>query len=312
LTHCQHCAHDACILHFSGIRAMELHWKASFSASCLHAVACAEGGFPAIDSELGQLTEVHAAALIGALAEYQLPVQRTLQALASLASSYDNNRRLVELTLTRLCGPGTREQVISQLAAAIGTLETSLLAARPEMVDELALRGKPLVEQWSARGPGLLRQAERLTDENFVASSAEIVLVQPWVGGYGRTDLKTNRVLFEAVLTNPHADLPEALRLGWLLAQLSADLPSYSEVISNDNLERVAALATLPVILTAAETVEWGTCDLSTIERCLECWQIETEGPQKLAEQLLRWWSAYQGGSTSWAVAWRALEALLG
>ncbi len=291
---------------------MELHWKASFSASCLHAVACAEGGFPAIDSELGQLIEEPATVLIGSLAEFQLPVRQILQTLASLASSYDNNRQLVELTLTRLRGPGSREQVVSLLAAAIGTLETKLLAARPEMVDELALRGKPLQEQWSARGPGLLKQVERLTDENFVASSAEVVLVQPWVGGYGRTDLKTNLALFEAVLTNPHADLPEALRLGWLLAQLNADMPVYSEAVSNENLERVAALATLPVILTAAETVEWATCDLATIERCLECWQIDTEAPQKLAEQLFRWWSAYQDGSTSWAVAWRALEALLG
>lgn len=291
---------------------MELYWKASFSASCLHAVACAEGGFPAIDIELGRIIEEPATVLIGSLAEFQLPVRPTLQTLASLASSYDNNRQLVELTLTRMRGPGSREQVVSLLAAAIGTLETKLLAARPEMVDELALRGKPLQEQWSARGPGLLKQVERLTDENFVAPSAEVVLVQPWVGGYGRTDLKTNRVLFEAVLTNPHADLPEALRLGWLLAQLNADLPAYSEVISNDNLERVAALATLPVILTAAQTVEWASCDLATIERCLECWQIETEAPQELAEQLFRWWSTYQDGSTSWVVAWRALEALLG
>jgi hypothetical protein len=291
---------------------MELHWKASFSASCLHAVACAEGGFPAIDSELGQLLEEPAAVLIGSLAEFNFPIRPTLQTLASLASSYENNRQLVELTLIRLRGPGSREEVVSLLAAAIGTLETKLLAARPEMVDELALRAKPLQEQWSARGPGLLKQVERLTDESFVAPSAEVVLVQPWVGGYGRTDLKTNRVLFEAVLTNPHADLPEALRLGWLLAQLNADLPAYSEAVSNENLERVAALATLPVILTAAETVEWAKCDLATIERCIECWQIETESPQELAEQLFRWWSAYQDGSTSWAVAWRALEALLG
>ena len=291
---------------------MELHWKASFSASCLHAVACAEGGFPAIDSELAQLIEQPATVLIGSLAEFQLPVRPTLQTLASLASSYDNNRQLVELTLTRLRGPGAREQVVSLIAAAIGTLETKVLAARPEMVDELALRAKPLQEQWSARGPGLLKQVERLTDENFVAPSAEVVLVQPWVGGYGRTDLKTNRVLFEAVLTNPHSDLPEALRLGWLLSQLNSDLPVYSEVITNGNLERVAALATLPVILTAAETVEWCMCDLATIERCIECWQIETESPQQLAEQLFRWWNTYQGGSTSWAVAWRALESLLG
>ena len=144
-----------------------------------------------------------------------------------------------------------------------------------------------------------------------MASAAEVVLVQPWVGGYGHTDLKSNRVLLEAVLANPHADLPEVLRLGWLLAQLNVDLPVYSEAVSHDSLERIAQLATLPVILTAAETVEWGHCDQDQIERCLNCWQIETDSPPVVAEQLFRWWDTYRGGSTSWAVAWRALESLL-
>ena len=84
---------------------MEIQWKASFSASCLHAVLCAQGGFAAIDSELAQLLAEPSAVLLGSLIESQVPVLPALRIMSSLASSYENNRQLVELTLTRLRGP---------------------------------------------------------------------------------------------------------------------------------------------------------------------------------------------------------------
>lgn len=287
---------------------MEIRWKASFSASCVHAVLCRVQGFAAADVELGDLIDEPSEVLVSAIRDNNLDIEATLTVLASLASEFDNNRQLVELALKRLRG-GAPENVISELAAAIGVLESMVLANRPEMVEELALRSRPLQEQWQARGPGLLYQFSKLTAESFVASSAEIVVVTPWVGGHGRADAHTNRVIFEAVLTNPHDDLPEALRLGWLLAQLQADVPIYSEAISAGQLSRVAALATLPAILAAGQEVEWSACDEATITRALECWSPED---LPLASALTRWWQAYESGDRSWAVAWRALEPLLG
>jgi hypothetical protein len=292
--------------------AMEITWKASFSASCLHAAACLADGLPIVDREFAELVAEPADLLVTTLKECSLEPISTLRVLTSWASHYENNRELVQVALSKLRGPGgVNEQLVSMLAAAIGNLETRILAARPELVEELALRGRPLQEQWNARGPGLLKQIARLTEESFVAPAAEVVLVQPVVGGAGYADLKSNRVLFEAVLTNPHAAIPEALRLGWLLAQLNADLPTYAEAVSPDMLPRIAALATLPVALSAAETVEWATCDLATIELALGCWHLPSESPQQTAEQVFRWWQAYDGGSTTWPVAWRALESLL-
>jgi hypothetical protein len=287
---------------------MEIRWKASFSASCVHAVLCREQGYPSADGELAELIDEPANLLVAAIRENDLDVASTLSALAGLASEFDDNRQLVEVALKRLYGSHA-EHTVSEIAAAIGTLETRLLAARPEMVDELALRGRPLQEQWQARGPGLLNQLAKFTAENFVAPSAEVVLVTPWVGGHGRADLKTNRVIFEAMLANPYDDLPEALRLGWLLAQLQADVPIYGEAISAGRVEQLAALATLPAILAAAQEVEWATCDAATIARALEYWYPVAV---PVADRLVRWWQAYEGGNTSWAVAWRALEPLLG
>ncbi len=290
---------------------MEIRWKASFSASCLHSVCCLHKGWPAVDMQLGDLIFEPAEQLVAAIGENHLPVAETLTELAILASDYENNRQLVEVALKRLHG-NPSESTVSQVAAAISGLESRVLTSRAELVEELALRGRPLQQQWQARGPGLLHQVRRLTEENFVASSAEVTLVTPWVGGYGYGHLKSNRVLLEAMLADPHDDLPETLRLGWLLAQLNADLPIYSEPIPADRLLLVAQLATLPVILTAAEGVEWGTCNLSTIEQAITCWQIMPKPASQLAAQLWRWWQAYQEGTAPWLVAWRGLEALLG
>jgi hypothetical protein len=287
---------------------MEIRWKASFAASCVHAVLGREQGFAAVDAELGELIDEPAEVLVAAIRENNLPVVTILAALESLASEFDNNRQLVEVALRRHHG-GAPEHVVSQLAAALGVLESKLLAARPEMVEELALRGRPLQAQWQARGPGMLRQLAKLTEETFVAPAAEIVLVTPWGGGHGQADLKANRVIFEAVLTNPHDDLPEALRLGWLLAQLHADVPIYAEAISPGQLERLAALGTLPAILAAAEEVEWATCDAATIMWALQCWYPVAV---PAAEVLTRWWQTYARGDRPWSVAWRALEPLLG
>jgi hypothetical protein len=249
--------------------------------------------------------------LVATIGENHLPVAETLTELSILASDYENNRQLVEVALKRLRG-NPSESTVSQLAAAISGLESRVLANRSELVEELSLRGKPLQQQWQARGPGLLQQVRRLTEENFVASSAEVTLVTPWVGGYGYGHLKSNRVLLEAMLADPHDDLPETLRLGWLLAQLNADLPIYSEPIPADRLLLVTQLATLPVVLSAAEVVEWGTCNLATIDRALTCWHIVPQPASKVAEQLWQWWQAYREGTAPWLVAWRGLEALLG
>lgn len=291
---------------------MEIRCKASLSASCLHAVLCREMGFAGVDRKLAEMIAEPAELLCSAIGQNHLPVLPTLSTLGSLTSEYDNNRQLVEIALKRLFGSGAaKEATVTQIAAAVGGLETRLLAARPGMVDELELRCKPLVDQWLARGNGLLKQVARLTAENFLAPASEVVLVTPWVGGFGRADLGTNRVILEAVLADPLDDLPEALRLGWLLSQLGADVPMYGEAISAEGLPRIAGLAVLPVVLSAAETVEWGHCTPHTIQRAIECWQIDVDSPGRVADTLFRWWEAYQTGGSSWEIAWRALEPLL-
>ena len=212
---------------------MDLRWKVSFSASCLNAAAALVEGLPAANSEIAAVLHPPTEELVAELHVLQFDVATALHDLTGLTADYENNRQLVEVMLRRARGTGSVDSAtVARLAGCIADLEAAWLRQQPNLVEELAVRGRPLREQWEARGPGLLRSITRLTDDMFLAPSAEVVLVCPLVGGHGRAHLHQNRVTLEAVLTNPQTELPETLRLGWLLAQLHLDVPTRSEPVS--------------------------------------------------------------------------------
>ena len=78
----------------------------------------------------------------------------------------------------------------------------------------------------------------------------------------------------EAVLANPHAELPEVVRLAWLLSQLHLDLPIHGERIERRRLPHVARLATLPGILEAAHYVELVQEPAALLPFALSAWRI--------------------------------------
>jgi len=291
---------------------MELRWKASFSASCLHAAACLSEGLAGIDTAIAAILQPASDELLRELRACDLAVESTLPLLVALAAECENNRQLIELAVRRTQGAGSvGEATISRLGGCIADLEAAWLREQPTLVDELAIRGRPLREHWEARGPGLLHVLTKLTVENFIAPSAEVVLVSPWVGGHGRAHLLSNRVTFEAVLTNPDPELPETLRLAWLLAQLNLDVPVLSEPIVPHGLPRLASLATLPLVLAAAETVDLATCDEATLARAIACWHLAPPLSDETPRRLLDWWHAYTARDTRWPVAMVALDQML-
>ena len=291
---------------------MKIDWSASLSASCLHAAACFQEGLPVADNELVPALSEPIEQLLSELNTRGLPADEVLPQLVALASEVDNNRRLVEMAFTRLWGKQSFDEVSgARLAGGIAELEAALLRVRPGLTDELDLRSRPLREQWESRGPGLLRQIERLTEDSLLVESASVVLVAPIVGGHGRAHLLGNRVTLEALLVNPQPQLPETLRLGWLLSQLNQDLPMFSERIHPARRPHVIGLATLPLVLAAAETVELARLDAETLRSALECWHLPPGLPGDVEKRLQTWWSTYHGSTTGWAAALAALEAMM-
>lgn len=304
---------------------MQLTWKASVAASSLHAAVCLAHERELADPRLAAAMGPPTRGLLSELAAADLPTGRTLAMLFALAASgVDSNHRLAEQSLVKLFGADkVKEQTVDRLTGRIADLEIAMLHFhRPtieatvdrqaQLVDELVLRGRPLVEQWEARGPGLLHTLTQMTEAGLLVERADVVLVYPATGGGGTAHLLVNAVSFEAVLANAQADLPEVTRLAWLLAQLNMDLPRYAEHVPAERLAELAGQAAIPAVLAAAQVVELARLDEPTIARALDVWRVAPPGAAPArAGTLLAWWTTYDQRPTPWAVALAALDQML-
>ena len=290
----------------------DLRWLVSLSASCFYAAEAVLRGRGPGDSDLAAAVAEPAAALAKEIDYAALPAERFWQHLVPLSARIDSNRQLAEVALAKTVRMDQRTRsMIAPLATRIAEVEAAVLRECPGLLDELAARWEPLRGQWDLRGPGLLAGVARLTDERVVVPGADAVLVWPVLGGGGRANLSYNSVLIEAVQGDPVAGLPEVVRLAWLVAQLNADLPIFSELIHPDRVPLVAAAAMLPPVLTAAEELELARCDGPTVRAALEV--AEGEFPQWAdpAEALLEWWQTYLNSRPAWDVALAALDRML-
>jgi hypothetical protein len=293
----------------------EIRWKPSLSATCMHAAACRQAGMEAADSQLAAALEASIDALVGEMTDAQWPVDDMLGQFVVLASEYDNNRELVTRALSRISIHGD-EYFVGRVAGAIADVEAALRRAHPEVVEELAVRGRPMREQWEARGPGMLIELARLTDAAVVPESAEIVLVAPYAGGYGWAHASQNRVTLEAVLVNPLPELPEAVRMAWLVGQLNGDLPRFADSLPAGRGAAAFGLAMLAPTLAAAETVELSRCDEEMLAVALDAWRLGFSGaggdlPADAASRIWQWWNTWLDRSKKWAVAVAALDGLM-
>ena len=297
---------------------MILHWKPSVRASALHAAELLCRSRTLVDPALAEALSGPTAELDREIAAAGLPQERFWVTLTALAATFDGQRELAEVALTKTVGREKALPLVGRFAGWIADLEIAFQRAIPDLTQQLELRGQPLREHWEARGPGLLAGIGRLTEPGLLVEEAEVVLVYPASGGGGRAHVPYNSVRIEAVLTNPLPQLPEVVRLGWLLAQLNLDLSDYQGTLSRDRAEFVGALALLPVVLAAAEDVELARFDLATLTAALSAWecleppQNAAADPVKLAETLTAWWETYQSTRPSWSVALAALDRMIG
>lgn len=236
--------------------------------------------------------------------------------LLNAATHWESNQELATIFLKRVKGStNTKPHDASRLAAAISTLEASLRHLYPDLEKELSLRVGPLREQWEARGPGILHRLATTTDPDLPPPEATVALVSPVHGGGGIALLASNTVVFEGVLVNGDAALPEAIRLAWLVAQLQLDLPKFSEAIHGSRLTRIAALALLPPIFEAAHFVELVASPLQDspqpLANAIAAWVSPEGDVDLLAETLAHWWQAQVESRVPWKVALTGLDRLV-
>ena len=160
----------------------------------------------------------------------------------------------------------------------------------------------------------MLAGVRRFTDPDILVERADVLVVYPLAGGGGAAHLEHNTVSIEAVLANPRRQLPEIVRLAWLIGQLNLDLPRYTESLQNPR--RVAALAMIPPTLAAAQDVELVQNDSATLLLALQVWQpggSQSAGSDEspAAECLELWWKTWLQTRENWPAALAALEQML-
>lgn len=293
----------------------QLQWLVSGSAACFYdAARLAEGDMPVLAGA--------AECLRGPLAEL-----RHFEAahghggrdffdhLVPIAATIESNRALAESVLSKIAGRGRSDSEVTLLAGLIGDCERAYFAAFPKLMDELALRGGPLRELWEAHGPGLLAAVGRATDPHLIVEAATVALVQPFAGGGGRSYPANNLVVIEAVLANPIPDLPETVRLAWLLSTLNADLPEYAEALEPGTppaqIAATVGLAVLPAVLDAAASLDLVHPSEELLLRAVDAWQTPAAGNPKLAQLLGQWWMFAKQARAPWKVALAAMQKML-
>lgn len=286
---------------------MEIRWLVSVSASCFHAVGEMLRRRRLVDTALSeQLTQpvdqLHSYCQAWGVDAVVLVDHLTAISIEPLSVD-DQARRAIR----KAVGEAGMAQIIKPVVSWIQHVQSRFVELYPRSLEELELRSSPLREQWEARGPGLIAQLRRLLGADFLAENADAILVQPVMGGGGTTYPAYNRVSFEAVLANPIPDLPEVVRLGWLLAQLQLDLPIAQGNLSSQRTREVGAIALVPPSLAAAHEVELtGPMELM-LPRALDAWRL----PPVDSDTLLAWWESYLSARPAWSTALAALDRLL-
>lgn len=291
---------------------LELRWNPSFSASALHAAARLRTGRTLLDAQLAEALREPTRGVARAAQQLGLSDDKFWLHVVPLAAQIENNRQLAQRVGRRLLG-AERSNASAEvlLAGAISDLESAYRRAVPDIEQQLRLRIGPLRDLCEARGPGLFRLLSERTEPGLIVESAEVILVQPVCGGGGVAHLPYNSATIEGVLANPVAELPETVRLGWLLAQLNCDLPAYSQNLPQMRLPVLAALALIPPVLAAAEELELVRFDPATLALALETWELAVENRATVATTLWQWFEVYRQGGTSWRTALEALHQLI-
>jgi hypothetical protein len=292
---------------------VKVSWRINFSASAIHAAyQIVSNEADALPASVGPL-KASAQALNAIIVEFlEARSMMGWKLLIGMSSAIESNSDLASQWLRRVRQHGASNQSnIVRLAGAISDVEAAMRAAFPKVMEQLELRRRPLEEQWLGYGRGLTAHLRRLTEPEWLVDEAEGIFVQPILGGAGIAHPLLNRFSIEAVITNPLAELPEVVRIAWLVAQLQADLPKYSDELGPDRAPAISALASLAATLAAAEVLELGRCDETNLQLAIEHWQVAVPRANDVPSLLIAWWETHLQTRPPWNIALKALDKMM-
>lgn len=300
---------------------MHLHWKPNLSTSALHAAeACWKYPQAISDPEIYSAMRPYAERLGAWIAE--LPVsdlQGFWDTLVVTGSAIESNRELACAVLEHVSLHDADGSRASLLAGLITDVEAAFRQLFPRYIEQSSFRFRPLQDQWLGYGRGLMTQWQRLTRRDSLAEACTILGLQPVMGGYGKSHPDHGLVCVEAVLTNARPELPEVIRLAWLLTQIEKPVGLFTHLEST-SLTSLSPLALIPPILAAGQELELTKCDLAMTALAIQHWRVAMTNLAfianlptfQIAEMLLNWWGSGAGADSDWDVRLRMLAKQFG
>jgi hypothetical protein len=258
-----------------------------------------------VDAALAEAIDQPCADILAGLTELRGNIPAYWEHVLALSASNLSADQLARQALAQTLPANEQPADAGKLTAALVALHGAMARCVPNLPEELSLRSGPLIEAWNARGPGMLRSMARLTRIACVPHEARVLCVYPLLGGGGAAIPEAGAVTIEALLANPHPQLPETVRLGWLLGQLFVAPPAAGSSLERDRYQQCVRLGCIPAALAAAEDVEWARCNEETVCDAIKHWHLFSRKLNfpRWAERLSRWWQSFQAGESDFAEA---------
>lgn len=304
-----------------------MRWEIGDRLSPLHASRCWAAGLAGIDGGLatamnGPLTE-----LTQRLAADDVDLGvfwRSLVAEAA-ANQVGGSREDQEFCRHALTVAGAGEWTLDSTASAVASrlaeIRITFSERFPKLAQQLSLRGRPLREQWEAVGPGLLRLIGKQTHEAFLPKGVTALLLLPYLGGGGDCDPRSGTLWIEAVLTNPVPEVPEVLRLAWLVGRIGLHRGLHPQARTpapvlpmavGDRPTDLLALASIPIVLQAAAELELvPTPDTAPDRIGIAATQWCGQLPPGTIDVLTDWWKQSRELKPAFPISIKALDRML-
>jgi hypothetical protein len=195
-------------------------------------------------------------------------------------------------------------------ASQLQKLETEFREAVPQAESQMSFRLGPITQQWDGYGSALMAHLKRLVGLPIPRHNVDVLSLYPVINGDGFASLLEKKAVIEAVFVNPNPELPEVLRVTWLIAQIiNAKAPT--NAIEAKRHRDVSALALLPPVLAVGEVVELTRCDESTLQLAIDQFSPARPEAPDLSSILLHWWETFLQTKPEWPIGLRALERAL-
>ncbi|TWU63086.1 hypothetical protein [Crateriforma conspicua] len=216
-------------------RPTQVRWSTHGRLSMLHAAHVVAGGAGCVDAATEKAMAAPVTQINARLVSESLDVYRFWDAVIRTAAVRKDGpvqrKAAIKDYEQALLDAGGSELQSEQTASAIADLFSSAGSAFdrrfPKLNQQLELRGRPLREAWESYGPGLLNQISKKIwqgqpPDDWWPAKVNGYWVQPMRGGDGGV-APDGRFWIEAMLTDAHRELPEVLRIAYLVTLIAVD-----------------------------------------------------------------------------------------